>query len=65
MILLLIPFVIIQLTLIIVCLVNISKKTVVKYMNKPLWVIIIIAINFIGPICYLVLEGEQNDSDKD
>jgi len=63
LILLLIPVMIIQLALIIIALVNISKKAKVKYMNKVAWIIIIIMVNLIGPICYLILEGEKNDSD--
>ena len=60
-ILLLIPIILIQLILTIINLINISKKTTTKYLNKIIWIIIIIGVNYIGNILYIVLENNYNE----
>jgi len=62
-ILLLTPLILIQLILVIVCLVSVSKKEKTKYLNKLAWILIILFINLIGSIAYLLIESEKNDSD--
>ena len=64
-ILLLTPIIIIQLILMIINLVNISKKNRTRYLSKIIWVFIVILTSYIGNICYLILEsseGEEDDS---
>lgn len=63
MMLLLIPVVLIQLVLMIINLVNLGKKTKTKYLTKIVWIFIVILGGYVGNICYLILEGEHNDSD--
>ncbi len=51
---LLLPLLVIQLTLMIYALVDLSKRKTVTGGNKILWLFIIILLNMIGPIIYLV-----------
>ena len=62
-ILLLIPIAIIQFILMAVALVNVIKKPKTKYLNKTIWIVLIIAVSYIGSIVYLVIEGGTDDSD--
>ena len=55
----LLPLFIIQLSLMIFCLVKISKEGVGN-LNKLAWILIIIFVNFFGPILYLAL-GRKKD----
>jgi hypothetical protein len=55
---LLAPLVLIQLILIVVCLRDLSKRTATRG-PKWLWVVVIIFINFLGPIIYLVVGRED------
>lgn len=48
------PLIAIQLGLMIFCLRLLVKENV-RNLSKPLWALIIIAINFLGPILYLLL----------
>lgn len=57
------PIIIIQFTLLIVAIINWSHKKTTKSMNKSIWLIIIILVNIIGPIIYLIMEGDKNESD--
>ena len=54
-----IPLVLLQLILMIVALVDLSKRERVKYLPKWLWVIIIILGELLGPILYFVLGRED------
>ncbi len=58
LLLLLSPVIIIQLVLIIVALWDLIKRDKTRG-PKWLWVIIILIINFIGPILYLVIGREE------
>ena len=51
---LLIPIFLIELALLIVALLDLSKRQKVRGESKVVWVLIIIFINLIGPILYLV-----------
>lgn len=65
---LLIPIIIIELALLIVALLDLSKRQKVKGESKLLWVLLIIFVNLIGPIVYLVWgrhgEGEEGPYDS-
>ena len=63
--LLLTPVLLIQLVLIIISLVNIIKKKKTKYLNKPIWIVLILFITYIGSICYLVIEGTDSSEGED
>ena len=61
--LMIIPLLLIWLILIIINLINISKKEKTKYLTKPIWIAIILVFSYIGNIAYLLLESDKNDSD--
>ncbi|KTB49194.1 PLD nuclease N-terminal domain-containing protein [Dehalogenimonas alkenigignens] len=50
----LIPVMIVELILIVVSLVDLSKRQRVKGESKVVWALVIIFLNIIGPIVYLV-----------
>ena len=64
---LLIPVFIIELTLIVVSLVDLSKRKRVKGESKMVWALVIIFLNIIGPIVYLVWgrHPDSREEDKD
>lgn len=53
---LLTPILILQFGLMIFCVIKIVKQTKFTYLNKPIWLVIVILIQLIGPISYLVIE---------
>lgn len=56
----LVPLIIIQLTLMIVALVDLARREAVRGGSKLVWALVIVLINTIGPILYLLWgrEGE-------
>jgi len=56
---LIIPLVILQLILMVVALLDLSKREKVRWLPKWLWAIIIILGELIGPIVYLVAGREE------
>ena len=52
----LIPLIVLQLALMLTALVMLIKQDHVRYLNKPVWGIIILFISLLGPILYFVLE---------
>jgi hypothetical protein len=52
------PLVLIQLILVVVSLLDLSRRTTTRG-PKWLWVLIIVFVNFIGPIIYLVAGRED------
>jgi hypothetical protein len=54
-----IPLVLIQLTLMIVCLVDLVRREKTRYLPKWAWAIIIILGELLGPIIYLILGRED------
>ncbi|MBN2439970.1 MAG: PLDc N-terminal domain-containing protein [Spirochaetales bacterium] len=50
-----IPAVLLQLGLIIFSLKDLAQRKEFKYLPRLAWIIIIIFINIIGPLCYLAL----------
>ena len=56
---LLIPFLIIEIGLLVIALVDLIRRDQVRHLPKWAWAVIIIIINFIGPIAYLLLGREE------
>ena len=56
---LLIPLFIIELALLIIALVDLVRREQVKHFPKWTWALIILLLNFIGPIAYLILGREE------
>ncbi len=52
------PLIAIQIGLIFFCLRLLVKENV-RNLSKPFWAVIIVAINFLGPILYLLLGREE------
>ncbi len=62
LILAIIPLIIIQIILIIVCIKDWSKREKFRTFNRWVWLVVIIFINIIGPIVYLTLaRGNDNN----
>jgi hypothetical protein len=57
---LLLPLVLIELALLIIALVDLIRRDQVNYFPKWVWVVIILVLNFIGPIAYLILGREES-----
>ncbi|MEA4890038.1 MAG: PLD nuclease N-terminal domain-containing protein [Clostridiaceae bacterium] len=56
----LIPILIVQLILMITALIHVLKHPVYRFGNKPLWIIIVIFGELIGPIVYFIFgRGEE------
>ncbi len=54
-----IPLVILQLILMIVALIDLSKREKIRWLPKWVWAIIIILGELVGPIVYLVVGREE------
>lgn len=54
LIVLLLPVIVIQFTLMIVAIIDLAKREQVRYDNKVIWAVVIVLINLIGPIVYLI-----------
>ncbi|MFO7637187.1 MAG: PLDc N-terminal domain-containing protein [Clostridia bacterium] len=66
LILIFLPFVLIQLGLQIYCLVDLYKRTSVRFDNKVIWVLIILLGSLLGAIIYLIFrEGKPDGSHPD
>ena len=57
---LLIPFLVIEVGLLVIALVDLIRRDQVRHLPKWAWAVIIIVINFIGPIVYLLLGREES-----
>lgn len=57
----LIPLLVIQYGLAFYCLVKLLKQQSVHYLNKWIWAVLILFIQFIGPILYLMTEGKEQE----
>lgn len=55
----LIPIILIQVSLILFALIKALKQTEFKVLNKPVWAIIIIFMQLVGPIAYLIIERKE------
>jgi hypothetical protein len=60
----LIPLAILQLGLMIAALIHIFRHPTYKIGNRIIWVIVVIAINTIGPVLYFVL-GRDDEEKED
>ena len=58
--LLLVPLILLELGLLIWALVDCLKRERVKGGNKIVWILVIVLVNFIGPILYLLLGREED-----
>lgn len=56
---LLIPVILVQFGLQIYAIVNLMKRTQVRFNSKPLWAAIIIFGGILGTIGYLIFKGEE------
>jgi hypothetical protein len=61
----LIPIFLIQLTLLVIALVDLVKRKRVKGGNKIIWGAVIILIDIIGPIIYLLVGREEDAAGSD
>ena len=52
----LIPLILLQAVLMITALVMIIRQQEFKYSNKPVWILLVIFLNLVGPVLYFVLE---------
>jgi hypothetical protein len=57
---LLLPLLIIELTLLVIALVDLIRRDNVRYLPKWAWGVIIIVLNLFGPIIYLILGREES-----
>ncbi len=55
-----IPLIIVHLALAITALVSVLKQSQYKFGNKPIWIIIVLFIQIIGPILYFSF-GRNNE----
>jgi hypothetical protein len=62
---LLIPAFIIQLALMVIALVDVVRRERVRGGNKVVWILVIVIINFIGPIIYLLFGRQEAPVDSD
>lgn len=54
------PLLILQIVLAIVALLDLRKRSRLKHLSRGVWIVIIIFLNFFGPILYFVLgRGEE------
>jgi hypothetical protein len=56
---LLLPLLIIEIGLLVIALVDLIRRENVKHLPKWVWAVIIIVLNFIGPIAYLIVGREE------
>ncbi|HDQ15760.1 MAG TPA: PLDc_N domain-containing protein [Bacteroidetes bacterium] len=56
-----IPFVILNLSLVFWCIIDWRKRNQFAYFQKPVWLIFILFIQLIGPILYLLIGRKEND----
>ncbi len=60
LLMLLIPLIIVQLTLMIIALVDAVKRENFKVGNKVVWIIVIVLVNILGPIIYFIFgKGDE------
>lgn len=59
----LVPLIIIELSLMVVALVDLARREAIRGGSKLVWVLVIVFINIIGPIAYL-LWGREGEVDR-
>ncbi len=55
------PVLVLQLTLQVVALINLSKRQKVKFDNKKIWILIIVFGGLIGSIGYFAFRGDDDE----
>jgi len=61
----LIPVVLIEVTLLLIALMDLVKREYVRGGNKIVWVLVIVFISMIGPIVYLIIGRQEKPGDRD
>ena len=61
----LIPLIILELGLLIFAIVDLVKRESVRGGNKVIWALVIIIVNFIGPIIYFIFGRSEKRIDSD
>jgi hypothetical protein len=56
---LLLPLLVIELVLLIIAFTDLIRREQVRYLPKWAWAVIILLLNFLGPIAYLLLGREE------
>lgn len=57
----LIPLIVVELVLMITALIHVVKHPHYKFGNQPLWIVIVMVVQMIGPIIYFVFgRGEES-----
>lgn len=56
---LLLPLLFIELALLFIALVDLIRRDQVRYLPKWAWAVIILLLNFLGPIAYLLIGREE------
>ncbi len=59
------PFIILEGSLLVVCLVDLAKRQCVTGGNKIIWVAVIVGVQAIGPIIYLVAGRKEEKVEGD
>lgn len=55
-----IPLIILELALMVTAVVSLAKSTKFRFGNKPMWLVIVIIFQIIGPVVYFVFgKGER------
>jgi hypothetical protein len=60
-----IPLIILELVLLVIAVVDIVRREYVTGGNKVVWLIVVIIINFIGPIIYFIFGRREKPLDGD
>jgi hypothetical protein len=61
----LIPLVLLELALLVIALVDVIRREHVTGGNKVVWILVIVLVNFIGPIVYLIFGRKEAPLDRD
>lgn len=56
---LLLPLLVIELALLVIALIDLVRRDQVRYLPKWAWAVIILLLNFLGPIAYLLIGREE------
>ncbi len=59
------PLIILEVTLLVIALVDLVKRKHVTGGNKIIWVLVTVCIQIIGPVIYLVLGRKEEVDDSD
>jgi hypothetical protein len=59
------PLIILEVVLLVIALVDLSKRKHVAGGNKIIWVLVTVCIQIIGPVIYLVVGRKEEYSDRD